>query len=135
MKKLYWEIILAGLFVALATLFLYGKLAPFKLFWDSQAIWSMVLAIGWVVVSLGYFHQGWLVHTGKSADHVSIVLPAAVFVVQCILFIKGIFYDDWSLIAGAVMVNSGVTFSLYQIIKAKYSQKKEKNEKKASIRI
>lgn len=78
---------------------------------------------GWVIVSLGYFHQGWLVHSGKNAEHVSIVLPVAVFSVQCILFVKGIFYGDWSLIYGAVIVNSGVVFSLYQIIKARHKSR------------
>jgi len=78
-----------------------------------------MLALGWVIVSLGYYHQGWLVHKSKSAEHVSIVLPVAVFMVQCILFVKGIYYKDWSLILGAVMVNSGVVFSLYQIIKSR----------------
>ncbi len=81
--------------------------------------WSVILAFGWIVVSLGYYHQGWLVHKSKSAEHVSVVLPIAVFLVQCILFVKGIYYHDWSLILGAIMVNSGVIFSLYQIVRVK----------------
>lgn len=108
------------LFVAFSTVFIFGRLAMFPNFWNSQVFWSSVLALGWVIVSLGYYHQGWIVHTSKSSEHVSIVLPIAVFVVQCILFVKGIFYDDWSLITGAVMVNSGVVFNLYQIIKVRH---------------
>ena len=107
------------MFVCISTIVVYWRLAGFSVFWDSQFLWSAGLAIGWVIVSLGYYHQGWIVHTSKSAEHVSIVLPMAVFVVQCILFVKGIYYNDWSLIVGAVMVNSGVIFSLYQILKAR----------------
>ncbi len=119
MKKLYVEILASTLFVALSTLFVYNQLATFSLFWDSQTLWNVALSVGWVIVSLGYFNQGWLVRESKSAKQVSIVLPSAVFVVQCILFVKGIYYHDWSLITGAVMVNSGVVFSLYQILKAR----------------
>ncbi|KND48896.1 MAG: hypothetical protein AB200_00515 [Parcubacteria bacterium C7867-005] len=120
MKKIYLEILFSALFVALSTIFIYGRLIGFDVFWNSQFLWSVILSIGWVVVALGYYHQGWLVHTSRSADHVSVVLPTAVFIVQCILFIKGIYYGDWSLIIGAVMVNSGVVFSLYQIVRAKH---------------
>ena len=119
MKKIYLEILASALFVSLGTIFVYGRLAGFAIFWDSQMIWSIILAVGWVIVSLGYYNQGWIVHKSKSAEHVSVVLPIAVFIVQCILFVKGIYYSDWSLIVGAIMVNSGVVFSLYQIIKAK----------------
>jgi len=101
------------------TFLVYSQLQGKTDFWDAQAIWSAVLALGWVVVAGGYYHQGWMVHKGHTALHVSAVLPSAVFVVQCILFTKGIFFNDWSLIFGAVIVNSGVVFSLYQIIKAK----------------
>jgi hypothetical protein len=119
MKKIHLEILVSAFFVAFSTIFVYGRLAGYAVFWNAQFFWSFALAVGWVIVSLGYFHQGWLVHTGKSAEHVSIVLPIAVFIVQCILFVKGIFYSDWSLITGAVMVNSGVVFSLYQILKVR----------------
>ena len=122
MKKLFWEILGSAVFVSFATLFLYGRLSGIVLFWDAQFLWSMVLAVGWVIVSLGYYHQGHMVHVNKSAANVSIVLPIAVFIVQCVLFIKGIFYNDWSLITGAVMVNSGVIFNLYQIIKVRYKK-------------
>ena len=121
MKKIHWEILFSALLVAFGTLFTYGRLSGFSIFWNSQLLWSVALSVGWVVVALGYYHQGWLVHTSKSAEHVSIVLPVAVFIVQCILFVKGIFYNDWSLITGAVMVNSGVAFSLYQIIKVRFT--------------
>lgn len=72
-----------------------------------------------MVVSLGYYNQGHLVQKSKSASHVSVMLPIAAFVVQCVLFVKGIHYKDWSLVLGALVVNSGVLFSLYQIYKVK----------------
>ncbi len=122
MKKLYWEILGSALFVSAATIFTYGRLSGLPIFWDSQFLWSVLLAMGWVIVALGYYHQGHMVHVNKSAANVSIVLPIAVFIVQCVLFIKGIFYNDWSLITGAVMVNSGVIFNLYQIIKVRYKK-------------
>lgn len=120
MKKIHFEIPVSVLFVFISTFFVYKYLADLSVFWNSQIFWSVVLALGWVVVSFGYYHQGWLVHKSKSAEHVSVVLPVAVFIVQCILFVKGIYYEDWSLILGAVMVNSGVVFSLYQITKVKF---------------
>ncbi len=117
MRKIYLEILSVTALVVFATYFVYGRLADFNIFWNSQFIWSVGLMVCWVVVAFGYYHQGWLVRTSKSADHVSLVLPVAVFIVQCILFVKGIYYGDWSLIAGAVLVNSGVSFSIYQIIR------------------
>lgn len=118
-SKLHLEIVGSLTFVALATYVVYGQLVDSADFWSAQNIWSLILMAGWVVVSLGYYHQGYLVHKSRSASHVSVVLPVAVFVVQCILFVKGIFYKDWALIAGALLVNSGVIFNLYQITKAK----------------
>lgn len=119
MHKVVLEILAGIAFVLVGTYVAYGYLAQYSEFWQSQEVWSTVLVVLWAVVASGYFHQGWLVYKGKSADHVSLILPAVVFLVQCVLFVKGVFYDDWSLIAGALMVNSGVTFSLYHIIKAK----------------
>lgn len=124
MKKFYWEILLSVLLVVLVTGFIYGRLAGVQVFWDAQFFWSVVLTTGWVIVALGYYHQGWLVHTGRSANHVSVVLPASVFLAQCILFVKGVYYGDWSLVGGAVLVNSGVIFSLYQIYKTTRAKKK-----------
>ncbi len=118
-KRIIFEIILSVAFVFIGTFFVYGRLAGITSFWSSQMFWNIVLAICWSIVSFGYFHQGMLVHHRKSSDGVSILLPCAVFFVQCILFVKGIFYHDWSLILGAVIVNSGVVFSLYQIWKYK----------------
>jgi len=120
MKKIF-EIILAVLFVSGGTFFAYSFLSDVPDFWNEQTIWSIILAAGWVIVALGYVHQGWLVHRDKSSDHVSILLPSIVFLVQCVLFVKGVHYDDWSLIAGAIMVNSGVIFNLIQIYKYRYS--------------
>lgn len=119
MKKIVIEVLACALFVLLGTLLAYGGLEGLMNFWSAQNIWSTLLMFGWVIVASGYYHQGWLVHKGHTAAHVSAVLPSAVFVVQCILFIKGVYFDDWSLIFGAIVVNSGVVFSLYQIFKAK----------------
>lgn len=124
MLKLVTEIVASTLFVAVSTFVIFNQIGNVSVFWDAQFLWSVALAIGWVVVSFGYFHQGWLVREGKSASHVSIVLPSAVFIVQCILFVKGIYYDDWSLVAGAIMVNSGVIFSIYHILL--YSNRKKR---------
>lgn len=118
-KKLFWEVFLSALFVAAATVVVYNNLAGDARFWNAQMVWSMVLAVGWLIVAAGYYHQGWMVHECKSSTHVSVVLPSAVFIVQCVLFVKGIFYNDWSLIAGALLVNSGVVFNLYQIYKVR----------------
>ncbi|OGG76568.1 hypothetical protein A2950_01025 [Candidatus Kaiserbacteria bacterium RIFCSPLOWO2_01_FULL_55_19] len=119
MKKVHWEIVASILFVFGSTYLVYGQLENISSFWDAQALWSLALIAGWMVVSAGYFHQGWMVHQGHSAANVSAFLPSVVFLVQCILFVKGIYFNDWSLILGAVIVNSGVVFSLYQILQAK----------------
>ena len=117
MKKFYLEVLATAIFVLAGTYIVYGRLESIAIFWESQFFWSIVLSVGWVIVALGYFHQGWLVYKNKSSKYVSAVLPATVFLVQCVLFIKGVYYGDWSLIVGALLVNSGVSFSLYQIIK------------------
>ncbi|MEK7194596.1 MAG: hypothetical protein AAB660_02825 [Patescibacteria group bacterium] len=89
MKKVHIEIIVSVLFVALGTLFVYGQLAGQSIFWNSQMVWSTILAVGWMIVALGYYNQGWIVHTSKSAEHVSVVLPIAVFFVQCVFLSRG----------------------------------------------
>ena len=119
MKKSITEFIISVLIVLIPTLVAYSFLKGTPLFWNEQFSWSVVLAIGWAVVAIGYYHQGWLVRrTGNSMD-VSIILPATVFFVQCVLFVKGIYYNDWSLMWGALVVNSGVVFSLYQILRSR----------------
>lgn len=118
-KRLILEILGSLIFVFASTAFVYGRLAGVGSFWNAQFLWNIVLAAGWIIVASGYYHQGWLVHVRKKTDEVSIVLPTAVFFVQCILFVKGIYYRDWALILGAVVVNSGVVFSLYQIMKVR----------------
>lgn len=123
MRRIFFEILFTAVFVLFGTLVFYGKLDGFISFWSAQNIWSALLMFGWLIVASGYYHQGWLVHKGHTALHVSAVLPSAVFVVQCILFIKGVYFNDWSLMFGAVVVNSGVVFSLYQIVKAKYARR------------
>jgi len=122
MRKIF-EIAGITAFVLVGTGIAYFALAGLPEFWNSQTVWSIVLIVGWVVVSLGYFHQGWLVHRDNSSAHVSVLLPAVVFLVQCVLFVKGVYYDDWSLIGGALLVNTGVLFSLSQIY---ISRKKKK---------
>lgn len=121
--RLYVEVFSVALVVLTATFFIYKELQPFEAFWSSQFLWSAVLAACWVVVASGYYHQGAIVRHDHNAEHVSMVLPIAVFFVQCILFIKGIYYNDWSLIWGAVVVNSGVIFSLYQIVVFRYKHR------------
>jgi uncharacterized protein with PQ loop repeat len=117
MKRLYWEILFVILFVVGGTIVVYNQLIDLSSFWDSQSFWSTALMICWAVVTFGYYHQGWLVHEAKSSAHVSIVLPITVFFAQCILFVKGVYYQDYALMVGAVLVNSGVVFNLYQIKK------------------
>ncbi|MEX2409973.1 MAG: hypothetical protein WD607_01150 [Candidatus Paceibacterota bacterium] len=117
MNKKLFEAIIVVLFVLIGTFFVYNQLKLVDSFWDSQFLWNIGMMICWAVVSIGYFNQGWLVYSRDDAQGVSIILPIAVFAVQCILFVKGIYYTDWALIAGALLVNSGVTFSLYQIAK------------------
>lgn len=119
MKKVYWEILISMTFVLGGAFLVYGQLESKTAFWDAQSIWSVALIIGWIVVAFGYYYQGWMIHHGHTSVNVSAVLPSTVLVVQCLLFIKGIFFHDWSLIIGALIVNSGVVFCLYQIVKAK----------------
>ncbi len=118
-KKIFLEILLTAALVLVPTYFVYNYLLDRQGFWNTQTIWSIILACGWLVVSLGYYNQGSLVHASKSAKNVSVFLPIAVFFIQCVLFVKGIHYKDWSLVWGALVVNSGVTFNLYQIIKVR----------------
>ncbi len=119
MKKVYWEILASVVFVLGGTFLVYGQLESNAAFWDAQSIWSIALIICWTMVAAGYYYQGWVIHHGHTSTNISAVLPSIVFTVQCILFVKGIFFHDWSLILGSLMVNSGVVFCLYQIIKAK----------------
>lgn len=119
MKKLILEIVGSVALVLIPTYFVYKQFAPLPEFWNAQFAWSIALVICWIIVAAGYYHQGWLVHRTHYAEDVSIILPIAVFFVQCILFVKGIYYRDFSLIIGAILVNSGVFFSMYNILKNK----------------
>ena len=94
MKKILIEIPLSIIFVFGATFVVYNFLAGISPFWNTQFVWSVILAVGWTIVAAGYYHQGWLVHTKKSSANVSVVLPIAVFFIQCVLFVKGIYYHD-----------------------------------------
>ena len=116
---LAFEIALSIIVVLIPTAFFYSGLSGIPSFWSAQTAWSTALVICWLVVAAGYFHQGWLVRKKRDARDVSLVLPVAVFFVQCILFVKGIYYGDWSLIVGALVVNCGVVFSFLQIMRAR----------------
>ena len=90
MKRLYIEVFVGIVFVAIGTVIGYNVLAPVDSFWSSQNIWSIALILCWCVVASGYWHQGLVVYKAKSSTHVSLALAIAVFIVQCILFVKGI---------------------------------------------
>ena len=117
MKRLHLEII-DGLILVLGGSFLaYHFLRNVHGFWTAQNVWSLLLGVGWLVVAGGYWHQGTIIHHAHSASHVSLLLPCTVFVVQCVLFVKGIYYHDVALVFGALLVNSAVVFDIYQILK------------------
>ena len=115
MRRFYLEMVLAVAFVVGSTLGMYHWLSGIVAFWNAQIFWNIALLICWAIVAFGYCRQGWIVRKARSALHVSVMLPAIVFIVQCILFVKGIYYNDFALIVGAVLVNCGVVFDLYQI--------------------
>ena len=121
--RFYIEVLISLLIVSVITALVYGRLSGVKVFWDAQMFWSYALMLCWIIVAAGYYHQGWLVRKDHTAAHVSIILQIAVFFVQCILFVKGINFHDWSLIGGAVLVNSGVLFSLYHIARARFKKR------------
>ena len=84
---------------------------------NEQLFWSISLLICWVIVSYGQFHQGKIIKQKHNNKNVSIRLPLAVFIAQLILFVKGIYYNDWSLIAGCIIVNIGTVYNIVQIRK------------------
>ncbi|MEI6659893.1 MAG: hypothetical protein WCK91_00535 [bacterium] len=122
MKKIYFEVLGALAFVFIATFFVYGWLSGFTRFWSAQFMWNCILVVGWTIIATGYYMQGFKVHKLGNVDQISPFLPESVFVVQCILFVKGIFYHDWALIYGALIVNSGVIFCIYQVLRVKRMQ-------------
>ncbi len=115
LKKLYIEIFVVLALVIFSTAIIYRLLSPVVSFWSTQNVWNIILLGCWSIVSIGYWHQGLMIHKAKTASHVSLFLPTAVFCVQCILFVKGIYYKDYALVVGAVMVNSAVLFDIKQI--------------------
>ena len=117
MKRVHWEIILGIVFVLGGTFVVFNFLKNNQNFWTAQHFWNTTLVAGWTVVSAGYWRQGTIVHKARSATHVSLVLPLAVFFVQCVMFVKGIYYHDAALVCGALLVNSAVVFDIYQIFK------------------
>lgn len=116
MKKLHLEIALVILFVVGTTFLVYRWLAQHDAFWGSQSFWSIALLLCWAIVALSYYRQGAMIRKARSSSHVSLLLPVVVFFVQCILFVKGVYYKDYALVVGAVLVNSGVVFEIYQIL-------------------
>ncbi|MEJ0021775.1 MAG: hypothetical protein WDN47_04340 [Candidatus Doudnabacteria bacterium] len=118
MKRLYWEILFGALFVLAGSFLAYRFLSGYSAFWTAQKLWSLILVVGYVFVAGGYWRQGAIIHRAKNATNVSLILPSAVFVVQCIIFVKGIYYHDAALVTGAILVNSAVVFDIYQIIRA-----------------
>ncbi len=82
-----------------------------------QVVWSIILSVCWVVVSFGQYNQGKKIKTKETTKNVSVILPLAVIFAQVILFIKGVYYSDWSLIAGAIAVNIGALYNLFYLIK------------------
>ena len=117
--RFYFEILFSLLIVTVLTMLVYNQLVGIDEFWNAQMLWSYALMLCWIIVAAGYYHQGWIVRKDHSSAHVSLILPIAVFFVQCILFVKGIHFRDWSLIVGAVLVNSGVLYSIYHIVKSR----------------
>ncbi len=126
MRKVYWEILISIVFVLGSTFLVYNGLAHNVAFWDAQRVWSIGLIIGWSVVAIEYYRQGWMIHHARTSVNVSALLPSTIFVMECILFVKGVFFDDWSLIVSALIVNSGVVFYLYQIVKVKRNRARSK---------
>jgi hypothetical protein len=119
LKKLHLEIALVVVFVLGSTTLFYWWLAQHAVFWTAQNFWSIALLVCWGIVAFSYYRQGVMVRNAKSSSHVSLLLPIVVFVVQCILFVKGVYYKDYALVVGAVLVNSGVVFEIYQILSLK----------------
>ena len=111
--------LISALFVLGGAYLVYINLESNAAFWDAQHIWSIGLIIGWSVYSIEYFRQGWILHHARTSDNISLLLPSTYLVMQCILFVKGVFFNDWSIIASALIVNSGVVFYLYQALQAK----------------
>jgi len=89
-----------------------------------QLYWSIGLIICWLIVAYGQYHQGRIIKQTGSCDNVSFRLPLAVFTAQLILLVKGIYYYDWSLISGCIIVNASVSYNLYQIVKTRLRQRK-----------
>ena len=87
MKRIILEVLITAAFVFIPTFFFYRQLAPIAQFWNAQFAWSAVLVFLWIIVATGYYHQGLLVRKKRHARSVSLMLPIAVFFVQCVLFI------------------------------------------------
>ncbi len=90
---------------------------------DEKTIWSILLMFCWIIVSLGQINQGMKIKKNKNIENISIFLPTTVFIAQTILFVKGLSYGDWSLIIGAVVVNIGTMFNVFNFLKIKPIQK------------
>lgn len=91
--------------------------------WD---IWSVGLEICWLAVAYGWYAQGKIVQQKGDYSNVSLKLPFIMFSTQCFLLAKGIYYDDWSLISGCILVNTAIVYALIQVTKVKILKKGRK---------
>lgn len=96
---------------------MYWWLAEVAGFWGAQDLWSIALLMGYSILSFEYFRHGWMIHHARTSANISPILTLSVFALQCVLFVKGVYFEDWSLIAGALILNCGIVFTLYQTIK------------------
>lgn len=126
MRKVHWEILVSVVVVLGGTYLVYNGLAHNAYFWDAQRIWGMGLIVGWTVLSIEYFRQGWIIHHARTSANISVLMPSTYFILQCILFYKGVFFNDWTIIISSLIVNSGVVFYLYQVIKLKSRRARSK---------
>ena len=117
MNRVHWEILASIVFVLGGTAFMWSWLSDMPDFWDEQRLWSFALITGYTIVSFEYFRQGWKIHHARSPANISTTLTTTIMLMQCVLFVKGVYFGDWSLIVGALIYNCGVIFLLYQTIK------------------
>ncbi|MCX6815326.1 MAG: hypothetical protein NT120_00555 [Candidatus Aenigmarchaeota archaeon] len=101
----------------------------------THELWNIILLLCCIIVAYGYLHQGEKVRKSGNYDNVSVRLPLAVLAAQCILFSKGLFYSDWPLYIGAVVVNSAVLYELLQIFRIYWKKKISDKSTRISIRI
>ena len=119
MFLVYWEILASVIFVLGGTFLAYGQLSDTAAFWNAQSVWSTALIVSWTLIAAAYYYEGWLIHHGRSQANISAVTLSAHLRRAMHSFIKGIFFNDWSLVFGALLVNSGVVFVSTRSVKEK----------------